>query len=115
MACLEKQDTGFSLDGAQMQDVMGYLLGISSPGPLLVIHEQINGAIKRNLEYVSGSFKVLRRTWKVLSIQAVFHFFIQLMAVTLEEKGEDTGSEQLVMLMVLTRVSFPGQEPKILE
>lgn len=65
--------------------------------------------------HVSGSFKVLRRTWKVLSIQAVFHFFIQLMAVTLEEKGEDTGSEQLVMLMVLTRVSFPGQEPKILE
>ena len=32
------------------------------------------------------------------------------MTVTLEEKGEDSGSEQLVMLMVLIRVSFPGQK-----
>lgn len=35
--------------------------------------------------------------------------------MTLEEKGEDIGSEQLVMLMVLKRISFPGQEPKKLE
>lgn len=45
----------------------------------------------------------------------VFHLFIQLMTVTLEEKEEDFGSEQLVMLMVMMRVSLPGQKPKILK
>ena len=48
-------------------------------------------------------------------MQVVFSLFIQLRAVTLEEKGEGTGGEQLVMLMVLTRVSCPWKEPKILE
>ena len=50
-----------------------------------------------------------------MRLQVVFHLFIQLMTVTLEEKEEDLGSEQLVMLMVMMRVSLPGQKPKILE
>lgn len=56
-----------------------------------------NGAVKRYLKYVSGSFKVLIWTLKELRIQVVFHFFIQLMCVTLEEKGEDMRSEQLLI------------------
>lgn len=60
-------------------------------------------------------FKVVRRTLKNLKIQVVFHIFIWVMAVTLEEKGEDTGSEQLVMLIALKRISFPRQEFKILD
>lgn len=34
-------------------------------------------------------------------------------SVTLEEKGEDVGSNQLVMSMVLKRIAFPGLEPKM--
>lgn len=59
-------------------------------------------------------FKVVRRTLKNLKVQVVFHIFIWVMAVTLEEKGEDMRSEQLVMWMVLERISFPRQEFKIL-
>lgn len=106
---------GHYVIGAQIHDGMEYLQVISSHDLLLWIHVQINGAVKRNLRHVSGRGKVLRRTWKDLKTQVVFHLFIQLMTETLEEKGENTGSEQLVMLMVLKRISFPGQELKIPE
>lgn len=106
---------GHCVTGAQKYHVMEYLHGISSHRLLLLTHVQINGAIKRNLSYISGSFKVLIKTLKDLKIQVAFHLFTQLTAVTLEAKGENTGSEQLVMLMVLKRISFPGKEPKIPE
>lgn len=89
---------------AQIKDLMEYLHGISSHCLLFLIHMQINGTIKINLSYVSGNFKVLRRTLKDLKIQEEFHLFMKLMAVTLEEKGVNTGSEQLVMFMVLKKI-----------
>lgn len=106
---------GHCVTGAQKYHVMEYLHGISSHCLLLLSHVQINGAVKRNLRYISGSFKVLIKTLKDSKIQVAFHLFTQLTAVTLEEKGENTGSEQLVMLTVLKRISFPGKEPKIPE
>lgn len=36
-----------------------------------------------------------------------------MMLVTLEEKGEDVGSKQLVTSMVLKRIASPGLEPKM--
>lgn len=94
---------GNHVTGAQIKDLIEYLHGSSSHCLLFLIHMQINGTVKRNLSYVSGSFKVLRRTLKDLKIQ------------TLEEKGKNIWREQLVMFMVLKRISFPGQKPKILE
>lgn len=47
----------------------------------------------------------------ILRLQVVFHLFIQLMTVTLEEK-EEILEEQLVMLMVMMRVSLPGKSPR---
>lgn len=44
----------------------------------------------------------------------VLHIFTWLIAMTVEEEGEETGSQQLVLLMVLKRIPFPGQELKIL-
>lgn len=65
------------------------------------------------LNRVSGRFAVpngLRRMGGGAGIQVVFYLFTQRMAGTLEDKEEDMGSEQLVMSMVLKKISFPGQE-----
>lgn len=64
---------GHCVSGAHIQDVMEYLH--ESPA-ILLIHIQIHGAVKRNLKYDSGSFKVLRRTLKYLGTQVVSHLFI---------------------------------------
>lgn len=44
----------------------------------------------------------------------VLHIFIWLLAMTVEDEGEETGSQQLVLLMVLKKIPFPGQELEIL-
>lgn len=61
----------------------------------------------------SGSFKVPKGTVKDLGTQVVKQLYIMTLVI-LEEKGEDVGSKQLAMSMVLKRIVFPGSEPKML-
>lgn len=51
-------------------------------------------------------FQLRDSLWR-LGDTMVFHLFIHRMAVTLEEKGGNIGSKQLVTLMVLRKILFP--------